>query len=157
MARFDRLIKEYIHDPYFLREKYTDPSVCEYCGLVFRAGIFEWPTKSVEDAEKMTCPACRRIQDNYEGGRVLLEGSFITEHRDEILNILRNTEEVEKKYRPLERIMSLTEGEGQISISTTYEHIARRLGEAVHKAYKGELKIQYPEGQKYVRIYWKRG
>lgn len=154
--RLDRRIQEYIHDPYFVREKYSDPSVCESCGLLFSGGIFEWPEKSIKSAAKMTCPACRRIQDNYEGGRVLLEGSFIARHKDEILNIVQNTEEIEKKYRPLERIISVTDEPGRIGISTTYEHIARRIGEAVHKAYKGEMKIQYPEGQKYVRIYWRR-
>lgn len=156
MARLDRLIQEYVHDPYFVKEKYPDPSVCESCGLLFRGGIFEWPDRKVENAARMTCPACRRIKDSYEGGRVLLEGSFIVEHKDEILNILRNTEEAEKKHRPLERIMSITEDKGYINVTTTYEHLARRIGEAVHRAYKGELKIQYPEGQKYVRILWRR-
>lgn len=158
MARLDRLIQEYVHDPYFVRERYLDPSVCGSCGVLFRGGIFEWPdTKKVENAAKITCPACRRIKDNYEGGRVLFEGSFILEHKDEILNILHNTEEIEKKHRPLERIISILEEQGRINVATTYEHIARRIGEAVHKAYKGELKIHYPEGQKYVRILWRRG
>lgn len=156
MARLDRLIQEYIHDPYFVRERYPDPSACGSCGVLFRGGIFEWPDKKVENAAKMTCPACRRTKDNYEGGKVFLEGRFVAGHKDEILNILRNTEEIEKKHRPLERIISIIEEQGRINIATTYEHVARRIGEAVHKAYKGELKIQYPEGQKYVRIVWKR-
>jgi hypothetical protein len=31
MERMDKLIQEYIHDPYFTKEKYHDPSVCERC------------------------------------------------------------------------------------------------------------------------------
>jgi hypothetical protein len=156
MTRLDRLIEEYIHDPYFVREKYPDPSVCVSCGLLFRDGIFEWSDKRVENAAKMTCPACRRTHDNYEGGRVYLEGEFISKRKDEILNIIKNTEKLEKKYRPLERIISLVEESGRLTVATTYEHIARRIGEAVHRAYKGELKIQYPEMEKYIRVYWKR-
>lgn len=33
--RKDRLIKEYIHDPYFTKEKYHDPSVCKSVVLFF--------------------------------------------------------------------------------------------------------------------------
>ncbi|MDQ7055713.1 MAG: hypothetical protein Q9M89_04200 [Persephonella sp.] len=40
--RKDRLLQEYIHDPYFTKEKYHDPSVCERCGVVFHEGIFQW-------------------------------------------------------------------------------------------------------------------
>lgn len=78
MARYDRLIQEYTHDPYFLKGKYQDPSVCVKCGLVFRNGIFEWPEAAPQKAQKMTCPACRRIDDAYEGGHVVLEGAFLS-------------------------------------------------------------------------------
>jgi len=35
MKRMDKLIQEYIHDPYFTKEKYHDPSVYERYGVVF--------------------------------------------------------------------------------------------------------------------------
>jgi hypothetical protein len=41
-------------------------------------------------------------------------------------------------------VIGTEETEGRLDISTTYEHIARRIGEAVHKACKGELKVQVP-------------
>lgn len=154
--RKDRLIKEYIHDPYFTKEKYNDPSVCEKCGVVFHDGIFQWMKEVPSGATKMVCPACRRIEDKYEGGIVYLEGEFLQNHKDEILNLIKNVEEDETAYRPLERIIEIKEEDGKLVITTTYEHLARRIGEAVHKAYKGELNIQYPEGWKYIRVSWKR-
>jgi NMD protein affecting ribosome stability and mRNA decay len=154
--RKDKLIKEYIHDPYFTKEKYPDPSVCERCGVVFHEGIFKWMKEIPKNAAKMICPACRRIEDKYEGGIVFLEGKFLQEHKDEILNLVKNVEEEEMEYRPLERIIEIKEENGQIVITTTYEHLARRIGEAVHRAYKGDLNIQYPEGWKYARVHWKR-
>ncbi|HHG73949.1 MAG TPA: ATPase, partial [Persephonella sp.] len=72
--RKDRLIQEYIHDPYFTKEKYPDPSICERCGVVFHEGVFQWIEPPPKNAEKMICPACRRIEDRYEGGIVVLEG-----------------------------------------------------------------------------------
>lgn len=156
-GRKDKLIQEYIHDTYFTKEKFQDPSVCEKCGVVFKDGIFEWLQEVPEGAQKIICPACRRIMDNYEGGIVYLKGEFLNKHREEIMNLIRNTEEEEKRYRPLERIMDMKEEDGQLIIRTTYEHLARRIGEAIHRAYKGDLKLNYPEGWKYVRVYWERG
>ena len=154
--RKDRLIKEYIHDPYFTKEKYREPSVCEKCGVVFIDGIFQWLDKVPQNPNKIVCPACRRIDDKYEGGILYLKGQFLNEHKDEILNLIRNVAEEELTYRPLERIIQIKEDEDQIVITTTYEHLARRLGEAVHKAYKGDLKLEYPGGQKYIRVFWGR-
>ncbi|SNZ03856.1 hypothetical protein SAMN06265182_0489 [Persephonella hydrogeniphila] len=154
--RKDRLIKEYIHDPYFTKEKYHDPSVCERCGVVFHEGIFQWMEPPPSDAQKMVCPACRRIEDRYEGGVVILEGDFMQSHKDEILNLIKNVEEEEMAYRPLERIIEIKDEGNKITITTTYEHLARRIGESVHKAYKGKLNFQYPEGTKYIRVHWER-
>jgi hypothetical protein len=52
--------------------------------------------------------------------------------------------------------MDITTGEGRIEISTTYEHMARSIGEAIQNAYKGDLDISYLEAEKFVRIRWKR-
>ncbi|WP_457642879.1 BCAM0308 family protein [Persephonella sp.] len=154
--RKDRLLKEYIHDPYFTKEKYPDPSVCERCGVVFHDGIFQWIEPPPAEAARMLCPACRRIEDRYEGGIAVLEGEFLSSHKDEILNLIKNVEEEEMAYRPLERIIEIKDEGNKLTITTTYEHLARRIGEAVHKAYKGKLNFQYPEGTKYIRVHWER-
>jgi NMD protein affecting ribosome stability and mRNA decay len=154
--RKDRLIQEYIHDPYFTKEKYHDPSICKRCGVVFHDGMFQWMEPAPVNAEPMICPACRRIEDKYEGGVVRLEGEFLEKHKDEIINLIRNIERNEMAFRPLERIIEIKEEDGGLTITTTYEHLARRIGEAVHRAYKGDLKMQYPEGWKYIRVFWRR-
>ncbi|WP_457640027.1 BCAM0308 family protein [Persephonella sp.] len=154
--RKDKLLKEYIHDPYFTKEKYPDPSVCERCGVVFHDGIFQWIEPPPAEAARMLCPACRRIEDRYEGGIAVLEGEFLSSHKDEILNLIKNVEEEEMAYRPLERIIEIKDEGNKLTITTTYEHLARRIGEAVHKAYKGKLNFQYPEGTKYIRVHWER-
>ncbi|GAB6077341.1 BCAM0308 family protein [Hydrogenobaculum acidophilum] len=153
--RKDRMIEEYIHDPYFSKEKYEEPSVCEICGVVFHDGVFKWED-APKNAKKMVCPACRRIQDKYYGGIVELSGAFLKAHKEEILNLIRNEEEKEKNLRPLERIATIEENDNGITIKTTYEHMARRLGEAVHKAYKGSLELKYQEDSHFLRVKWHR-
>jgi len=156
MTKMNKLIQEHNHDPYCLKEKYPDPAVCEKCSVVFRNGNFEWLEKAPANAAKFLCPACKRIAEKYEGGIVVLEGEFLAKHKTEILNIINNTEKNECKYRPLERILEITDNNDRIAITTTYEHIARRIGEAIHAACKGELNFQYPAGEKYIRVHWHR-
>ena len=156
MERRNKLIKEYNHDPYFLKEKINDPAVCRHCGVVYRNGIFEWLKKAPEKATKISCPACKRIEASYEGGVLHLEGDFLVKHKNEILSIIKKIENNERKSRPLERVINMVVKDSKIEITTTYEHMARRIGEAVHNACKGDMRIQYPEGEKYVRIFWSR-
>ena len=156
MARRNKLIREYNHDPYFLKEKINDPAVCKQCGVVYRNGTFEWLEKAPAKAVKISCPACKRIEARYEGGVLYLEGEFLVKHKNEILSIIKRTENNERTSRPLERIINMVVKDSKIEIKTTYEHMARRIGEAVHKACKGNINIQYPEGEKYVRIFWSR-
>ncbi len=155
-GRKDKLFKDYLHDPYFIKEKYSEPSVCERCGVVFADGIFTWVKSIPKDFPKMICPACKRIEDRFEGGIVLLSGKFLNGHKEEIINIVKNVEAYKIEKRPLERIMSIVENDSKIEIKTTYEHLARRIGEAINSAFKGELKISYPDGEKYVRVGWFR-
>jgi hypothetical protein len=156
MTRLDRLMQPQTHDPYFVASKYQDPSVCTKCGLVFSAGTFEWWQRPPENAQKMVCPACRRIDDGYEGGQVLLEGGFLQSHKADVINTLRRAEEGELRERPLERIMGWKVEGDRIEVRTTYEHLARRIGQAIHNAYKGDLKLQYSEGEKFIRVRWRR-
>lgn len=156
MERKDRLIQDYVHDPYFNKTKLHDPSVCQKCMVVYHGGVFEWVDKVPKEALKMICPACRRIDDGFEGGIVSLQGVFLTQHKQEIMNIIKNTENAQKARRPLERLIKISESSDKIEVLTTYEHLARRIGEAVNSAYKGELNLQYVEGTKYIRVHWRR-
>ena len=156
MARKDKLIQEYVHDPYFSKMKYSEPSVCERCRVVFNDGIFMWMKPVPKNADSMLCPACRRIADDYEGGIVYLEGDFLTEHKAEIMNAIRNVEAEAKKKRPLDRIIEISQQDEKLVVKTTYEHLAKKIGNALHRAYKGNFKTQYLEGEKYVRVWWSR-
>ena len=155
--RLDKMIQEHRNDPYFLRAKYGQPAVCRECGVVFDDGIFQWMKAPPEEAEHMTCPACSRIKEDYEGGWVTLEGDFLRGHWEDIRNLIENVEKRESGQRPLERILEVRkEEDGSVIIRTTYEHLARGIANAIHKAYKGDLSIKYPGEDKYVQARWRR-
>lgn len=144
-------------NPYFEEQKYPEPTVCPRCGLVYHAGRWqageEAPPRPVHNSH---CPACRREIDLYPAGLVNLRGGYLKEHRQEILNIVRNQAASAAAARPLQRIMWIEEGKGNVEIATTNGHLATRIGKAIESACKGDLTIKRGGGDQLVRIYWER-
>ena len=154
-SRKDRLIKERRHDVYEERGKWPEPTRCTTCGALFVNGRWTWqeaPSKTYETI----CPACRRVTDRYPAGYVEISGSFFAEHRVEILNLIQNIEKQEKSEHPLERIISIASERDHPLITSTGHHLARRIGEALARAYKGVLSFQYAEADDSIRVYWQR-
>lgn len=156
-GRLDRLIKEEVHDPYMARSKPKEPTVCPECGAVFRQGRWQWSAEPLEDAHEVVCPACERIRDDMPAGILTLSGAFLEKHRDEILKLIHNKVEEEKANHPMKRLMGIEDGlEGELVVKFTDLHLPRGAGEAIERAYEGELEIQYTKESNLVRVYWKR-
>ena len=153
--RNNRLIQQKRHDAYEERGKWPEPTLCTECGALFVNGRWTWkkPNKRTMIA---LCPACQRCADSYPAGFIELKGEFFEEHFQEIFNLVYNIEEQEKKDRPLERIMSVSDEKDHTLVTTTGIHIARRIGEALSRSYKGDYNFQYAEDEKKVRVFWKR-
>ncbi len=154
-GRRDRLVQEKRHDTYKEDKKWPEPTVCTQCNGVYLEGRWTWYEPPVK-ANKVVCPACQRIADNYPAGHLELKGSFFKKHQEEMLNLIRNEEEQEKGEHPLERIMDITEEDENTLITTTGIHIARRIGEALARAYQGDLSFTYGDGEKTIRVFWSR-
>lgn len=153
--RKDRLIHEHIHDTYRNRGKISKSAVCSECGAVYRNSRWTWGDKP-SDAHEELCAACHRITDRCPAGILTLSGSFLREHRAEIINLIHNEEKKEKGEHPLHRVMGIDEGDEEIVITTTDIHLPRRIGEALHSAYGGELNFHYRKESYFLRINWKR-
>ncbi len=154
-GRRDRLVQEKRHDTYREDKKWPEPTVCTVCNSVYIEGRWTWYEPPFK-ANQVVCPACQRIADNYPAGQLELKGSFFAKHREEMLNLIRNEEKLEKNEHPLERIMDITEDQDQTLITTTGIHIARRIGKALSRAYQGELSFTYGDGEKTIRMLWSR-
>lgn len=154
-ARGDRLIRERVHDPYKTRLKLPDGTVCPQCGAVFHGGRWSWAERPDEAHEEL-CQACHRTNDKYPAGVVTLTGGFVRAHRDEILGLVHNTEDLEKGEHPLHRIMAVEDKDGAIEVSTTDIHLPRRIGQALHRAFEGDLEFHYEEESYFIRVHWNR-
>lgn len=150
-GRRDRLIKEKRHDAYKETQKLPDPTLCTECGVLFTDGRWVW-TGTEEQVNRTVCPACRRISEKNPAGFVDIQGEFFDGRRDEVENLIYNTEKAETLERPMERLIQVRHNGGVTHVTTTGVHIARRIGDAVARAYSGETTINYLDGEKRVRI-----
>jgi hypothetical protein len=153
--RRDRMIHERVHDPYKTRLKLREPTVCPQCGAVFHEGRWHWAPRP-RPAHEEICQACHRINDRYPAGELTIKGDFATSHKDEIIHLARHQEEQEKADHPLHRIMDIEEQDGAIVVRTTDIHLPRRIGEALHHAYHGELEFHYAQEAYFIRVRWTR-
>jgi len=147
------------------RRAAKEPAVCASCGAVYanrrwtaadtQRGKHE--PKHWRPASVTTCPACVQAHGGAPGGYVNLEGAFLVAHRDDIESLLRNEAERAAEDNPLARIMLWKEnGNGKLTLSTTTEHLAQRLGHAVEKAYDGRVVYDFSHDNKLARVTWRR-
>ena len=158
-SRKNKLIKEKIHDPYYEGRKYPDGVVCPDCHAIYQGG--HWLCHGDEANKTATgnqylCPSCRRIRDNYPAGVLFLNGEYLDRRKDEILNLVNRVVEQEAEKSPLKKVLNREEKRGAIVIHFTDDHMTRHLGEAIHRAHKGDLKIKYGDQSRFVRVYWTR-
>lgn len=155
MLRREQLLQELVHDSYKSGKKLHEPTRCPDCGAVFRKGRWTWDIAPA-GAPEQRCPACHRLHDSFPAGYVALEGEFLQQHREEIVQLARNCEEKEKAEHPLERIMAIEPSGAGLEVTTTGTHLAREIAERVHHAYKGELEFSYNKEDNLLRATWRR-
>lgn len=153
--RKDRLIRDRRKDVYIDQIILKEPAICNKCNAIYTNGRWTWKTTE-QVTTKTTCPACRRISDNYPAGYLEIKGNFFLLHSTDILNLVNNIERLEKTERPLERIITISESKDKTVITTTGIHIARRIGEALSRSYQGKYNFQYADGEKSIRVCWER-
>jgi len=153
--RRDQTYQEDEHDTYKLQGKLKEPTVCPTCGAVFHKGRWTWRVK-LEGAHEALCPACHRIHDKYPKGLVTIKGPFKDTQREQVIGLVKNTEEKEKKEHPLSRIMAIESRPEGLVVSTTDTHLSRRIGDSLKHAYLGKLELHYDQDEEFVRVTWTR-
>jgi NMD protein affecting ribosome stability and mRNA decay len=114
------------------------------------------PALKVSAFKSQLCPACRRINDDYPAGELILNGSFLSEHRKEIIARIRHVEEAERHEHPLNRIIEITEHDDGVTITTTDLHLPHRIAHALQDAFGGTMKTHYDRDGYFTRVLWER-
>lgn len=142
----------------------SEPRVCEDCGAVYANRRWTAADSAVgmerdkeRPAQMTICPACKQKSSGEPRGFVSLNGAFLSAHLDEIKQLLRNEAERAAEDNPLARILEWTNGEAQkLTVSTTTEHLAQRLGHALEKAFGGKTQYDFSHENKLARVRWQR-
>lgn len=140
------------------------PAYCGDCGAIYADK--RWVARPfAHDSHKRShwkplkstiCPACKQVREGIAGGYLVLSGTFLAEHRDEINGLINNEERETFRDNPLSRIISRRENGDELIVETTTEHLAQRLGHAVKKAYDGEVDYDFSHENKVLRVHWER-
>jgi hypothetical protein len=154
--RGNPLLREQIHDPYRAGEKLREATRCPQCGVRYKNGRWTWPKTQTFALKSRRCPACRRINDRYPAGEVVLSGLFLDGHRAEVLSRARNIEETERSEHPLHRIIAVEQRGPATVITTTDIHLPHRIGHALQNAWGGKLKTHYDLEGYFTRVQWER-
>jgi hypothetical protein len=147
------------------RRAAAEPMVCEMCGNVYADRRWTKPDPERPDdkhqpfrpAQVTVCPACVAERDSTTSGYVHLDGAFLKSHREEIERLMRNEAERAEEDNPLARIIGWKKDRrGRVTVTTTTEHLAQRLGHALEKAFDGDIRYDFSHENKLAHVYWRR-
>jgi NMD protein affecting ribosome stability and mRNA decay len=154
---------EAFEDPYKDEEHLPERSVCRRCGDIYMSGrwynpdqVPDRPNHTQHEANMVNCPACRKLRDHLPSGVLRLTGQFVMDHREEILNLIRNQAHKADSVNPMERVMTIEAQPDGMELTTTNEKLAQRIGRAMHKAYSGALEYKWSEDNRLARVNWHR-
>lgn len=159
------MARDRIHDfddPYLPDRQYPENTLCRRCGAVYVNEHWTFDDErrrtllQLGTAHEVLCPGCSIITQRDPQGIVTLRGDYWPQHREEILNLVRNEELRAMHDNPLERIVDIREQNGALIIETTNEKLAQRIGRAVYKAHKGEIEYKWSQDNNLVRVEWSR-
>ena len=128
---------------------------CRVCKASYRFGRWSWDEAS-GSSESAICPACRRIHRNDPAGLVDLHGDILAHRPEDIYRLIRATERSVREKHALERIMGVTEPNGDWRILTTGVYLAKRIGEALQAEMQGHMSEDYAFGTKTIRVMWQQ-
>ena len=143
------------------RRAMSEPATCKECGAIYAnrrwTAVQNTAHRRHPNLQMTVCPACKQAAGGEPRGFVYLDGAFLVEHRQEIENLLLNEAKRAGEDNPLARILELKERDGhKLTVTTTTEHLAQRLGHAVEKAFGGEVQYNFSHENKVGRVSWQR-
>ncbi|OGC03662.1 hypothetical protein A2276_07335 [candidate division WOR-1 bacterium RIFOXYA12_FULL_43_27] len=91
-----------------------------------------------------------------QGGRIELSGTFLVDHKEEIVNLINHEGRLAEEKNPSHRVSTIEKANGGIVVETTDHNLALKIGKALSHAYKGEHEYKFSKGEKFVEVKWRR-
>ena len=144
------------------RLAHDEPLVCRDCGSFYlkrRWVRAEDPRAALIPAEatRVQCPACEAKAKHIISGYLTMSGTFLAQHRDEIVRLIENEANRAADDNPTGRIMGWDDKTpGELTVTTTTEHLVERLGRALKHAFGGAIDYGFSHNNKLARATWAR-
>lgn len=147
-------------DPYEMVKAPKGPVICRMCNAIYANK--RWHIDSAEarklaasrDTQKIVCPACQKVKDDYPEGIVTLVWSDLRAHESEIRGLIANVEARALSVNPLERVMKIARLKKDLEVKTTNDRLAQRIGRELVRAYKGKVTTHWAHGDMLARVAW---
>jgi len=98
----------------------------------------------------------RKQKKVEEGGVIHISGSFLADHADEIINLVKHEGKAWEADNPTAKLTSIEKANGGFKVETTNHKLALHIGKCLHKAYKGLHEYKFLKQEKFVEVNWKR-
>lgn len=102
------------------------------------------------------CPACRMKKDRVFEGELTIKISGVNpEVKKEILNALKNSNELAMARDPMDRILWTEDKGNEIHVFTSENQLAVKMGKKLESAFKGgKLEVRHSHQEDTIRVYW---
>jgi NMD protein affecting ribosome stability and mRNA decay len=142
-----------------VRRTPAEPTLCERCGAVFARRTWRLdhhtPKATLAHARWRVCPACAQTAAAEWCGRVLLSGTFVAAHEDDIRRRVANVAERARARQPERRIVSIEAYDGGLEILTTSQKLAHRVAHELEKAFRGRASYRWSDDRT-LQATWQR-
>lgn len=144
----------------FHKVSFEGNAICKNCHAVHMNKRWFFSKEDYEKLRKenginvVLCPGCQRVKDKYIDGVINIKSYLVDGKKQELISLIRHEEKLELEKNPLSRIVDIETKKGFMSIQTTTEFLATRIGHALDKSHKGKLEIQKLPREKFVRVNW---
>ena len=147
--------------------------ICPDCNCVFFDKA--WHHSLEEDAKHLTdekprtsaqvrgknirfkiCPACQMKKDKtFEGELVMTLSKEKMAEKNEILNVVKNSDEQARTHDPMDRVLWIEYKDSEIRVLTSENQLAVRIGKKLESAFKGgTLEIKHSHEEDIIRVFW---
>lgn len=161
--RYTTSYKEKEHpkqDPYAMLKAPKGPAICRKCKAIYANKRWHFDEAAAGKlaasprTQKLVCPACQKIRDDYPEGIVTLRWSELEDHEAEIRGLIANVEARAVSVNPLDRVMKIARRKKELEVQTTNDRLAQRIGRALVRAYKGKAAYSWAHRDMMVRVDW---
>lgn len=129
---------------------YSEGTICQHCGAVYarktwRRGEERAAMAIANNAERSPCPACVQVRDARAYGRVLLRGTWLKQHEDEVRRRIAGVEARARYTQPMRRVVEIGRDKDGLEILSTSQKLAHRMVRELEKAFGGSSSYRWSD------------